>query len=88
MQMDEITIIPRVLKHSFYSINYSYPTRFSKNPFKQPYAATNHEKFSIEARDSQLWNKFLSEKEKTMASTIFFQKHNKSNTAVEQGSYF
>lgn len=52
MQIDEITIIPRVLKHSFYSINYSYPTRFSKNPFKQPYAATNHEKFSIEARDS------------------------------------
>ena len=83
MQRVKISSIPRALKHSLHSVthrknvnmlghSYSYPTRFSRNTCKQPHAATNYEKFSIEK--FFLWKKFLSEKKKNCDKYTIFQK--------------
>ena len=74
MQRVKISSIPRIFKYNFHSINHSYLLRFSKNTFKQAYAAaTNYEKFPIASRDPQLWNKCLPEMKKTMTNTSFFK---------------
>ena len=71
MQSVKIPNIPRVSKHSFHFINESYSTRFFKNAFKQPYAATNYKKFLIGSRGPHLYNKFQSENRNTKKVTSF-----------------
>lgn len=62
MQRVKISSVPRVFKHKFPGIHNSYPTRFSKNAFKQTYAGTNCDKFWIVFLDPQLWNIYLKKK--------------------------
>ena len=62
MQRVKTSSVPRVSKHKFLVIHHSYPTRFSKNDFKQTYAGTNCDKFWIVFLDPQLWNIYLKKK--------------------------
>ena len=62
MQRVKILSVPRVFKHKFLAIHHNYPTRFSKNAFKQTYAGINCDKFWIVFLDPQLWNIYLKKK--------------------------
>ena len=44
-----------------------------QNTFKQPYAATNYQKNSSGSRVTQVWNKYVSQKEKPVTSTSSFK---------------
>ena len=70
----KISRIPGVFNQKFHSTNRNCLTRFSKiSSNKQPYAATNYERFSTGSSSPQLRNECLYEKGETMASTVFFK---------------
>ena len=63
---------PTVFDNTFTEIRYKYPTRFSRNNFKQPKKNTKATSFAISSCGSKIWNNYLSEFEKTILSLSLF----------------
>ena len=50
--------------HQFQTINHKYPTRYSRNNFKEPKRETYYANNCIYARGLVIWSNFLNETEK------------------------
>lgn len=57
-----------------------YVTENSRNNSKDPKRGTNYDKYYINARDTIMWNQFLSETEKKILSQQLFKRKIKENT--------
>ena len=73
MQKVKNTTIPRAFLNTFEEIERKYPTSFSKYNFKQSPAFINYAKFSISSSGPQLWNRILSETQKSISSLLIFK---------------
>ena len=62
---------PRVLDNKFTEIHHRYPTRFSRNNFKQPKIITKTTSFAISC-GPKIWNNYLYEFEKIILSLPLF----------------
>ena len=65
------TKILRAFLNTFEETEHKYRTRSSKYNFKQPSATISYVKFSVSSRGPQLWNRILSETEKTSQTFSF-----------------
>ena len=63
---------PSLFKSQFFNIDHKYPTRYSRNAFKIPFANLNVKRFSIRYRGPFLWNTVLSDELKNQSSQMSF----------------
>ena len=63
---------PKIVANSFNKIEYKYPTRYSRNNYKQPKLKTKNTSFAINYRGPYLWNKCLDDNEKVILSMSLF----------------
>ena len=66
-------IIPRAFMQTFSMIDHIYPTRFSDNSFKTCNFNLNLTRNAIGFRGPTIWNKFLTENEKSCTSIAVFK---------------
>ena len=63
---------PKMFVNSFNKIEHKYPTRYSRNNYKQPKLKTRNTSFAINYWGPYLWNKCLDDNEKVIPSMPLF----------------
>jgi hypothetical protein len=65
--------VPAIFLSRFTYINHTYPTNYSQNSFKIPFAKYNYLKRSISHRGPYLWNNLVDKKSKETISFSLFK---------------
>ena len=63
---------PKIFANSFNIIEHKYPTKYSRNNYKQPKLKTKNTSFAINYWELYLWNKCLDDNEKVILSMLLF----------------
>ena len=63
---------PKIFANSFNMIEHKYPTKYSRNNYKQPKLKTKNTSFAINYWGLYLWNKCLDDNEKVILSMLLF----------------
>ena len=69
---------PKIFVNSFNKMEHKYPTRNSRNNFKQPKLKTRNTSFAINDRGPYLWNKYR----ESFSVNAFVFKYYKKKTIV------
>ena len=82
------SLIPRAFNKVFSLIDLLYPTRFSNKNFKICDFNLNLTRFAISFRGSTIWNKFLTDNEKSYTSIDVFKNKIKEEILNHSNKFF